>query len=104
MMDAQDIECPRCHRIDFGWKPRHSCEECHWTIRPDPVAKPYGFDVLIELRRPNGLTDQTAERHYKGSESKARSRAKTAPGFSRVLAVVPLSEERWLRTYGEGRM
>lgn len=80
-----------------------SCRECHWTIRPVPCEKPYGFDVLIEVQRQS-LIMETDERHYKGSESKARSRAKMVPGYRRVLAVAPLSEEVWLRSYGEGRL
>ena len=100
-----EIECPRCHRIDFGEPPlRYSCEECHWPIRPLPIeGKPYGCDVLIEIRT-DLISTTTQVRHYKGSESKARSQAKYVPRFIRVLAVVPLSKTAWLNSYGEGKM
>lgn len=99
----QDIECPRCHRIDPAWDKHRSCTQCHWTLRPDAVEKPYGFDVLIEVR-DGSLRTTTAERHYKGNETTTRRRARSFPNFVRVLAVVPLGEAEWLRCYGEGRM
>lgn len=98
----QDIECPRCHRIDLGFRAKSFCEACHWTIRPTPIAEPYGYDVLIEKRAGNGLTS-TEVRHYKGNEATARRRAH-ALHFGPVLALVPLSREQWLSAYGEGRM
>jgi hypothetical protein len=97
------IECPRCHRLSFDWESNHSCNECHWPIRPSPVEKPYGYDVLIEVRSTN-LATTTEARHYKGSEATARRRARSFPCFVRVLAVVPLDEKTWLSCYGEGRM
>lgn len=97
-----DIECPRCGRINFGWEASRSCPQCRWVLRFEPVARPYGFDILIQIRTGQGF--DTLEKHYKGTEAKARSRAKTTPKFERVLATVPLSEETWIRTYGEGRM
>lgn len=98
----QDIECPKCHRIDFGQ--RVHCESCGWTIRPTPVdGKPWGFDVLIEIR--TGMAGTAKEvRHYKGSEATARRRVVAVPNYVRVLAVVPLSETQWLNAYGEGRL
>jgi hypothetical protein len=97
-----EIECPKCHRIDF--EARRHCAGCTWTIRPTPVeGTPYGFDVLIEVRKPSLIFD-TVAKHYKGSEAKVRQRAKTVSGFSRVLALVPLSEAQWINAYGEGRM
>ncbi len=99
----KEIECPRCHRIDFGGV-RYSCVDCHWPLRPQPVTgKVYGCDVLIEVQRQT-LLRETEERHYKGTEAKARNRAKTVPGFRRVLAVVPYDEVTWINAYGEGRM
>jgi len=100
-----EIECPRCHRLDFGEEPvKHSCVECHWTIRPIPFeGTPYGFDVLIEVRKQSLVFD-TEVRHYKGSEATARRRARSVPRFSRVLAIAPLNETAWLNAYGEGRM
>jgi len=98
MSDLPDIECPRCHRINFGWQPRVSCEKCHWTIRPSPVATPFGFDVLIEQRTMNLISGEPMVRHYKGNETTARRRART---FGRVVAVVPLSKEQWIAAYGD---
>jgi hypothetical protein len=95
-----EVECPRCHRISFEWERNSSCTECHWTIRPSSVEKPYGYDVLIEKRGTN-LQTATEVRHYKGNEVTARRRARP---LGRVLAVVPLSEQTWLTAYGEGRM
>jgi hypothetical protein len=99
-----DIECPRCHRISFAWESCYSCEQCHWPIRPLVISGPaYGFDVLIEVQG-RSLRLETVEKHYKGTESRVRSRAKTVAGFRRVLAVVPYDEATWIRSYGEGRM
>jgi hypothetical protein len=98
-----DVECPRCHRISFSWEKHHSCTECHWTIRPSHVEKPYGYDVLVEVRATN-CTTATEVRHYKGNETTARRRARLFPNFVRVLAVDPLSKATWLSAYGEGRM
>ena len=98
-----DIECPRCHRISFAWERNYSCPECHWTIRPNHVEHPYGYDVLIELRTAT-ITTTTDARHYKGSEATAKRRARCIPGFVRVLATVPVGEREWLAAYGEGRM
>lgn len=103
-VEDSDVECPRCYRISFAWdNPRSTCPECHWVIRPTPVEKPYGYDVLVELNTPDGGTT-TIEKHYKGKESNARNQAKRVPRFSRVLAVVPIAEANWLAAYGEGRM
>lgn len=96
----QDIECPRCHRIDFGFRAKSFCQACHWNIRPTPIAAPYGYDVLIERKAPN-MTTTTEERHFKGNETTARRRARS---IGRVLAVVPLSQQQWINAYGEGRM
>jgi len=96
---STEIECPRCHRISFEWETNSICPECQWTIRPTPVAEPYGFDVLIGKEK-QGRTE-TELRHYKGTEVVARRRARC---YGQVLAVVPLSKESWLRAYGEGRM
>jgi hypothetical protein len=98
-----DIECPRCSRISFAGEANGSCTECHWVIRPAPVADAYGYDVLVEIRAGN-LTTSTDARHYKGTEATARRRARMLPGFVRVLATVPLSRATWLAVYGEGRM
>lgn len=100
----RDIECPRCHRINFAWDASAHCKECHWTIRPIEIAEPYGYDVLIEVQRTGSLLTETQERHYKGNETTARRRAKSIPMFLRVLAVIPLSQESWINAYGEGRM
>jgi len=102
---TEDIECPKCHRIEFGWieNPRTFCAECGWAIRPTPVENPYGYDLLIEVRVANGRTEPL-EKHFKGSETRVRNQAKRVHGFVRVLAVVPLNEDRWIATYGEGRM
>ena len=101
----EDVECPQCHRIEFGWieSPRTFCAECGWTIRPVPVAHPYGYDVLIEVRTSAGRTEPV-QKHFKGSETRVRNQAKRTACYVRVLAVVALSEEQWLRAYGEGRM
>lgn len=100
-----DIECPKCHRIDFGWAehPRTFCGECGWTIRPTPVERPYGFDLLIEVRASYGGTGKI-EKHFKGTETRVRNQAKRVPMFLRVLAVVPLTEAQWINSYGEGRL
>ena len=98
-----DISCPKCDRIDFAWSLRTFCSDCGWTIRPTPVDVPYGFDVLIEVRRGNGLTAPIAK-HFKGNERRVLSQSKRVSGYVRLLAIVPLSEERWIAAYGEGRM
>ncbi len=103
-MAEECVECPRCHRLDFEFAANRFCQECHWVIRPEPVAHPYGFDVLLEVRSANGMRTEMMERHFKGSEATARRRARAVKGFARVLAVVPLSEAVWLSAYGEGRM
>jgi hypothetical protein len=95
-----DLECPRCHRISFEWEKNGSCLECHWPIRPEEVPEPYGYDVLIE-RHSTNLTKKTEVRHYKGNETTARRRARS---FGKVLAVVPLTKDSWLNSYGEGPM
>lgn len=95
-----EIECPRCHRISFEFETHHNCTQCHWTIRPIPVAEPYGYEVLIEKIISLGRTE-TELRHYKGNETTARRRARS---LGRVLAVVALSREQWLNAYGEGKM
>ena len=100
---SADVECPRCARISFSWETNQSCAKCHWTIRPENVPDPYGYDVLIKIRNTN-LTTTTAERHYKGNETTARRRARMVQGSAGVIAVVPLSKDQWLSAYGEGRM
>lgn len=103
--ELADVECPKCHRIDFGWSanPRTFCADCAWVIRPTPVDNPYGYDLLIEVRGQSGRAEKQ-EKHYKGSESRARNQAKRVPCFTRVLAAVPLSEAQWIAAYGEGKM
>jgi hypothetical protein len=71
-------------------------------MRPDPVENPFGYDVLIEIRAGGLLTTQ--EKHYKGNEAKCRSRAKAVRNFNRVLALVPLSEETFIRAYGDSNL
>jgi hypothetical protein len=102
MMEAPDIECPNCRRLNFGWEAKRNCPDCRWVIRPDSVENPFGYDVLIEIRDRGLLVTQ--EKHYKGNEAKARSRAKAVRNFSRVLALVPLSEETFIRAYGDSTM
>lgn len=103
MSTTTDIECPRCHRISFGWETDRLCTGCKWVIRPGHVAEPYGYDVLIEVRTGKSI-NTTEPRHYKGNEATARRRARSVPKFEKVLAVVPLSEAQWLNCYGEGKM
>ncbi len=94
-----DIECPRCHRMDFEWDSGRTCRQCHWTIRPEPVAQVFGCDVLLKKRHV--WPEQFEERHYVGSEATARRRAKMR---GEVLSVVPLSRETWVLAYGDPKI
>lgn len=98
-----EIECPRCGRISLEFEKNWACEECHWVIRPTPVAVVYGCDVLVEVRNAPFTTERIMK-HFKGNEATARRRASAVRNFVRVLAVVPLAEREYLNAYGEGRM
>ncbi len=99
-----DIECPKCDRIDFEFDTHMHCAVCGWTIRPPQVENPYGHDVLIVIRDyTNGLTRREV-RHFKGNQTRVRNAAKRVTGYSRVAALVPLTEAEWIRAYGEGKM
>ena len=99
-----DVECPRCGRIDLGFELRHFCKVCGWQIRPAGNVKAYAFDVLIAKANHTYATWQagTEVRHYKATTaSRALARARY---HGRILALVPLSEEQWKNAYGEGRL
>lgn len=100
--EAKDIECPKCGRITFAWEKNMMCPDCHWVVRPRLVEKPFGCDVLVQVREGQGT--KVIEKHYKGTPAVARKRAKNVPRFDAVLAVVPLTESQWLGAYGDGRM
>lgn len=94
-----DIECQVCHRIEIG--PRTHCESCGWPIREITLDAPvFGFDVAVEIRLGFCKTE-VVEKHFATSNPTiARNRAKRTKDFVRVLALRPLTEQRYISAYG----
>lgn len=67
-----------------------------------PSAKPWGFDVVVEFRGPEGFVTKTL--HKQGSETAVRRWAMLKPHAVRVVSVSPYTREQWIRVWGDGRV
>jgi hypothetical protein len=97
------VECPKCRRLNFDFEASRICPACKWVIRPTPVEKVFGCDVLVEVRIAGGRSE-LQEKHYKGQPAQARTNAMNRSGAMRVLSIIPLSEEDYIRAYGDPSM
>ena len=104
MSANEENECPICSRIEFDGGA--ACKVCRYPLPGHRAVDPadvFGCDIMIEVM--TGMVGtKMIEKHFKGSEATARSRAIMVKGFRRVVAVRPLTQDKYLMCYGEGRM
>ncbi len=106
-MTNKSKKCPRCGSLHVVLAERsrvkNHCIVCEYKWRDADPAKPWGYDVLIEISK--GMVSSELKRfHKQGSESKVRRWAALKTGFIRVVGLEPYTREEWIRVYGDGRI
>lgn len=101
------MKCPRCgslHTVPAeSPKRKNYCIVCDHKWRAVSPSKPWGYDVIIEVRK--GMVASEEKRfHKQGSESRVRKWAALKTGFIRVVSLDPYTREEWIRVYGDGRI
>lgn len=64
---------------------------------------PFGYDVCIELNA-GFMRRETIQKHFLGTQSRARRRAMEVPRAVKVLKMEPLTERQWVAAYGDPRL
>ncbi len=70
--------------------------------KPARAHKAYGWDVTVRMVRP--INSQKTY-HWRGcSENAARRKGMLKAGAVEIVSVEPLSEDQWIRAYGDPRL